>query len=125
MRPEDDAASAMEDFANGPALDAAEDTARAFELAGDRIAKALEQAARSGELSFSGLAERISQDLARLAVNELFNAVTAPKTQSHSPVSTTINMTVNGVTDAPSFQRSTGQVSAMLARAVADGQRYL
>lgn len=125
MRPEDDAAKALEDFANGPAMDAAEDTARAFELAGDRIAKALEQAARSGELSFSGLAERITQDLARLAINELFDAVTTPKNQSRLPAPTTINMTVNGVTDAPSFQRSTGQVSAMLARAVADGQRYL
>ena len=125
MRPEDGAAQALDDFANGPALEAAEDTARAFELAGDRIAKALERAAKLGELSFSGLAERVTQDLARIAINELFSAVTAPKIQGNSPTSTTINMTVNGVTDAPSFQRSTGQVSAMLARAVADGQRYL
>ena len=125
MKSENDAAQALEDFANGPALDAAEDTARAFELAGDRISKALEQAARSGELSFSGLAERITQDLAKLAINEIFSAVISPNVPSNSQPPTTINMTVNGVTDGPSFQRSSGQVSVMLARAVADGQRYL
>lgn len=125
MRPENDAAQALEDFANGPAIDAAEDTARAFELAGNRISNALEQAAKSGEVSFARLAERITQDLARLAINEIFGSIIGPNGPINTQPSTTINMTVNGVTDAPGFQRSSGQVSAMLARAVADGQRYL
>lgn len=125
MRPEDEAARALEDFASGPAFDAAEDTARVFEMAGDRIANALERAAKSGELSFSNLVERISQDLARLAITELFDAMLTHRTSGGSVPAPTINMTVNGVSDTAGFQRSSGQISAALARAVTDGQRYL
>jgi len=133
MRPENDAAKALEDFANGPALDAADDVAKAFEFAGERITTALERAARSGELSFNVLAESVARDLARTAITELF---TAPLQQAigglgktisgnakASPV--TVNMTVSGVANPQSFKRSQGQISASLARAVADGQRYI
>jgi len=67
-----DAADALQDFADGAAIDAAEDMAKAFELAGDRISSALDRAAKSGEFSFSNLAQSITRDLAGLAITELF-----------------------------------------------------
>ncbi len=136
----DDAAQAVTNFANGPALAAADQTAKLFEAAGERIADALEGAARSGELSFNALAESVARDLARLAVSEL---ITSPlqgalsslggqlagsvfggsSGQAKPPV--TVNMTVSGVTDPSSFARSQNQISSTLARAVAAGQRYI
>lgn len=130
----EEAARHLEDFARGPVVDTAEATARAFEQAGARIALALGNAARSGELSFNALAESLTQDLARLAINEL---ITAPLQSLFSPGAgsgsvnkaagrpTTINMNISGVTDAGSFTRSQSQISASLARAVRDGQRYI
>jgi len=140
MIPTDDAANAVADFANGPAMAAADQTAKLFEAAGERIADALETAARSGELSFNALAESAARDLARLAVSEL---ITSPLQgalgslggqlagplfgngggQAKPPV--TVNMTVSGVTDPSSFSRSQNQISTSLARAVSAGQRYI
>lgn len=133
MNSAEDAAKALEDFANGPALDAADDVAKAFEFAGQRISLALDRAARSGEFSFNALAESVTRDFARLAVTELF---TAPLQQAigglgkaitggASKPSVNVNMTVSGVTNAQSFTKSQGQISSTLARAVADGQRYI
>lgn len=135
----DDAAQAVADFANGPAMAAADQTAKLFEAAGDRIASALDDAARSGELSFNSLAESVARDLARLAVSELIssplqgalgsigNAFLGGSVQgggqAKPPV--TVNMTVSGVTDAGSFSRSQNQISSTLARAVSAGQRYI
>lgn len=136
MTPTDDAAPALQNFAQGPAMNAADDTAKLFEAAGDRIAAALERAARSGELSFNSLAESVARDLARMAISNFITAplsgavnalganVTGPNSANGKPP-VTVNMTVNGVTDAASFHRSQGQVSATLARAVNAGQRYL
>jgi hypothetical protein len=133
MNSPDDAAKALEDFANGPALDAADDVAKAFEFAGERISLALERAARSGEFSFNALAESVTRDLTRMAINELF---TAPLEQAIGNIgqvitgatakpSVSVNMSVSGVTDAQSFTKSQGQISSAIARAVADGQRYI
>lgn len=136
MTPTDDAAQALEDFAQGPAFAAADETAKLFEAAGDRIATALERAARSGELSFNNLAESVARDLARMAISNfitgplsgavsgLGNALISPS-QSAAKPPVTVNMTVSGVSDAASFNRSQGQISATLARAVNAGQRYL
>ncbi|WP_371396205.1 phage tail tape measure C-terminal domain-containing protein [Fretibacter rubidus] len=135
MTPTDDAAQALEDFAQGPAFDAANATAQLFEAAGDRIATALDRAARSGELSFNNLAESVARDLARMAISNfitgplsgavsgLGSSPTPSQNQTKPPV--TVNMTVSGVSDAASFNRSQGQISATLARAVNAGQRYL
>ena len=139
-----DAAKALQNFAQGPAMSAADDTAKMFEAAGDRIAKALEGAARSGELSFNSLAESVARDLAKMAISELITgplsgAVSAigsnlggalfggsgGSSQSAGKPPVTVNMTVNGASDAASFNRSQGQISATLARAVNAGQRYL
>lgn len=136
MTTTDDAAKALQDFADGPAMDAANATAQMFEAAGDRIATALERAARSGELSFNALAESVARDVARMAISELITAplsgavsaigkgIVSPSAQSGTPP-VTVNMTVNGASDPASFTRSQGQISATLARAVASGQRYL
>jgi len=136
----DDAAQALTDFANGPAVAAADHTAKLFEAAGDRIADALEGAARSGELSFNALAESVARDLARLAVSELITSplqgalsslggqlIGSPRGGQSGPVRppVTVNMTVSGVTDPRSFARSQNQISSALARAVSAGQRYL
>ena len=64
----DEAAQALEGFANGPGADAANALADVFEQAGERIASSLERAATSGELSFNTLAESVLSDLARIAV---------------------------------------------------------
>ncbi len=87
------AADALEGFANGPARDAADALAEAFEQAGNRIAGSLERAAQSGELSFNGLAESVLSDLARIAVNEL---ITAPLQGAVSALTSTITGSVSG-----------------------------
>ena len=68
------ARDALDGFASGPASEAAEGVALAFERAGDRIADSLERAAKAGEFSFNALAESIAQDFARLAVDQLITA---------------------------------------------------
>ena len=132
MISEDKAANALEDFADGPAIDLADNMAKAFELAGTRISKALTNAAQSGELSFSSLAESVTRDLAGLAISEL---ITSPLQQAIGGLgdailgggqksSVNVNMNLSGVTSADSFARSQNQISASLARAVSDGQRF-
>ena len=140
MTPTDEAAQAVTDFANGPALVAADETAKLFEAAGERIADALETAARSGELSFNTMAENVARDLARLAVSEL---ITSPLQSvigsiggqitgtvfggggSTQKPPVTVNLNVSGVSDPSAFARSQSQISTSLARAVSAGQRYI
>ena len=102
-----------------------------FEQAGGRIAEALDRAARSGELSFSRLAESILQDLAGTAIQDL---IAGPLSQAIGGLAgggggsggnpLNIVMNLSGVSDAKSFERSKGQIAAGLARAVKAGQRY-
>ena len=127
------AEQALSDFAEGPAKDAAELAAQGFEQASERIAQALERAARSGEFSFRDMAAAISRDLATLAIQELIleplQAVLSGgvkpggSAQSTDPLNIVMNIT--GVNDAGSFQKSQGQISASLARAVAHGQKFI
>lgn len=108
----------------------ADDIAGAFEKAGARIAKTLEDAAKSGELSFNALAQSVLNDLAKLAVSELIEAPLAalinglgraPSSGPSAP--TTIHMNISGASDPNGFRRSEGQIAATLARAVSLGQR--
>ncbi|MCF6220533.1 MAG: hypothetical protein L3J65_05425 [Robiginitomaculum sp.] len=127
------AEKALSDFAEGPAKDAAELAAQSFEQAGERIAQALERAARSGELSFRDMAAAITRDLAALAIQELIldplqaalsgGGKSADVPQASNPFNIVMNIT--GVNDANSFQKSQGQISASLARAVAHGQKFI
>lgn len=125
------AADALQNFADSGAEKAADAAARAFEVAGARIERTLIKAAKTGELSFSDMAESILNDLAKLAVNELITGplqtiLTGGSGQSQSASGSPLNITMNvsGVTDASGFNKSQGQISAALARAVSDGQRF-
>jgi len=131
----ENSAQALNDFAQGSGLQAADDLARVFEQAGDRIANSLERAARRGEFS-------VAQDLTRLAVDQF---ITGPITDvlggalggilggavggavggTRGGNNTTVNLNVSGMNNPQSLQRSQGQISAAVARAVASGQRYI
>ncbi len=130
------AGKALTDFAEGPAKDAADLAAQSFEQAGDRIARALERAARSGEFSFRHMAAAISRDLAALTIRELLleplsAGLSSGKPGGVAPTTNPLNIVMNitGVNDASSFQKSLqksqGQISASLARAVAQGQKFI
>lgn len=128
-----EAADAVENFANGPGAEAANALGDVFEQAGDRIASALEQAAQSGELSFQSMAESVLNDLARIAVNEL---ITAPlqagvsalsaslingSTKPVSPVTVNLNMSQpSGKSGGP--EPSAAQIAGQVAQAVARAQ---
>jgi len=129
-------AQSVFDFDIEGATDAANDMAQAFEQAGDRISNALERAARMGEFSFSEMAESISRDLARLAIQELIaeplKSVFSSVIQSVSgsgaaakspPVNVTMN--VSGVSSLREFQKSETQLAAGLSRAINQGQKLL
>ncbi|MCF6274914.1 MAG: hypothetical protein L3J05_04040 [Robiginitomaculum sp.] len=127
------AEKALSEFAEGPAKDAAELAAQSFEQAGERIAQALERAARTGEFSFRDMAASISRDLAALAIQELIleplqaalggAGKSGGSSQQQNPLNIVMNIT--GVNDASGFQKSQGQISASLARAVAQGQKFI
>ena len=133
----EDSARALQSFADSPAFDVADDLARAFEVAGDRISTALEQAARSGQLSFSDLASSVAQDLTNLVVGDLITGpitnaltgalggITGGLAGGTSNRNTTVNLNVAGVNNAQGLQQSQGQILAGIARAVASGQRYI
>jgi phage-related minor tail protein len=64
----DEAGQSLARFADGPAREAADAVAEAFEKAGRRMAGSLAEAARSGEISVKGLASAILRDLSGLAI---------------------------------------------------------
>ncbi len=130
-------ASALENFANNGGVQGAENVARAFELAGDRISNALTRAAKTGEFSFNSLAESVARDLAKLAVDQfitgpleqlvggiggaLSGALGGAITGGGNKSSVTVNMNVSG-NAASGFKNSQGQVASKLAQAVQRGQ---
>ena len=131
----DEAANAVAQLGQHDAVEQADDIARAFEAAGERIAKSFETAAERGELSLSGLADSVLNDLTRLAVSEVIekplNALVGSLTgamtgagsgRAGSAAGTVVNLTVNGANDPAGFARSEGQIAASLARAVSLGQ---
>lgn len=133
MNPIDDAAQALDSFANGPGADAANTLADVFEQAGERIAGSLERAAASGELSFNSLAESVLNDLARLAVTELITAplqgavsaltssITGTASSKSAPVTVNLNLAQStGKSSGP--QASSAQIAAQVAQAVGRAQ---
>lgn len=129
----DEAADALEGFANGAGAEAANALADVFEKAGDRIAGSLERAAASGELSFNALADSVLSDLARLAVTELISAplqgavsalsssIAGTASGKSSPVTVNLNLAQStGKSSAP--QASGAQIAAQVAQAVARAQ---
>ena len=164
-----DAATALDNFAKGPAQDTADYIGDAFSKAGKRISSALGEAARTGEISVKGLAAAILRDLSNLAIERFVTGpinnvlgsilksipssgaranggpVTAggaylvgergpemfvPNSSgsinmgmSAPPVTIHINMPSGSSLN--DVKRSSAQVSAALARAVARGSGYL
>jgi len=129
----DQAADALDSFANGPASDAANALADVFEQAGSRIADSLERAAKSGELSFNDLAESVLTDLARIAVNELITAplqgalssltssIAGGGSSKFSPVTVNLNMgSASGKTSVPAA--SSAQIASQIAQALSRAQ---
>lgn len=130
-----DAVQAVANFDVGATSQAADEMAQAFELAGNRIAEALQNAAQTGEFSFSQMTESIARDLARLAVQEL---VTAPlegvfstlisntlgaSPAAQNPMNVTLNL--SGVNSVSEFKKSETQISAGLARAISQGRKLI
>ncbi|WP_421792255.1 phage tail tape measure C-terminal domain-containing protein [Hyphobacterium sp.] len=68
------AGNALLRLAEGPAQQAADVMSEAFDRAGNRIESALSRAARSGEFSFSAMADAILRDLSRLATERFIQA---------------------------------------------------
>ncbi len=68
-----EAERALSGLASGPARGAADELAQAFDRTGARIAASLSRAARTGELSFRQLARTAVQELAKLAINSVFD----------------------------------------------------
>lgn len=66
------ASSALQAFAQGPARQAADELSASFERAGQRIARALGSAATGGESAFKRMAKVILEELAKLAIENLF-----------------------------------------------------
>ena len=129
----DEAAQALEGFANGPGADAANALADVFEQAGERIASSLERAATSGELSFNTLVESVLSDLARIAVTELITAplqgavsaltssIAGTTSSKSSPVTVNLNLPQGtGKTSGP--QASSAQMAAQIAQAIGRAQ---
>jgi len=67
------ASAALQAFARGPAQRAADDVGASFERAGDRIARALGAAASGGEGAFKRMVKVILEELAKVALQELFS----------------------------------------------------
>jgi hypothetical protein len=129
------AANSVAEFDVEEARQSADEMARAFELAGDRIASALQSAAKRGEFSFAQMAEQVSRDLARIAVQELvtaplegvFNSLISSVTSQAvsakaAPVNVTMKLSGSGLS-AETVQKSEGQIAAGLARALNQGRK--
>jgi len=97
------AAQAVANFDVRATSQAADEMAQAFELAGNRIAEALQNAAQTGEFSFSQMTESIARDLTRLAVQELvtaplegvFNTLISNTLSTSSAIQNPMNVTLN------------------------------
>ncbi len=112
------AARALDTLANGPAKQAADALAAAFDVAGERISFSLGTAARSGELDFRKMAESMLRDLARVAAEALIL-----RNSAGPSVSASFNFAPG--TDERAALGQSGAVTALLARLVQGGGRFL
>ena len=115
------AGDAFRSLAEGPGVQAAEALEAAFGKAGQSIETALGQAARSGELDFERMAESILKDLARVAAESV---VAMAGADGGAQQTVTLNMNYAPGTEQ-SGQSSEASLSALLARIVAGGGRFL
>ena len=66
------ASAALNEFAQGPARRAADEIGQSFDRAGARIASAMSRAALGSESSFKRMAKVILDELAKIALNQIF-----------------------------------------------------
>jgi phage-related minor tail protein len=71
------ASAALRDFASGPAQRAADAVSVSFDRAGQRIARAMASAATGGEAAFKRMVKTILEELAKIALQNLFGAAGA------------------------------------------------
>lgn len=127
------ASEALTAFAQGPARRAADEVAVSFERAGERIARALGSAAGGGEVAFKRMAKTILEELAKVALDRIFNqskggAAFGALGQSglaKSASSVAVHFHMGAGSDPNAIARSQGQIAAAIARAVAYGGRNL
>jgi hypothetical protein len=124
------AEAALRGFAQGPAQRAADDVAAAFERAGARMAKALEQAAQGGEGALRGLVKTTLEELARLAMDRLGAGSGGHRGAPMEPVhrgagGVTVHVNVAAGGDGAEARKHGAQIAAHVARAVAYGRRNL
>ena len=115
------ASDALRNLAEGPGVQAAEALEAAFSKAGQSIETALGQAARAGELDFERMAESILKDLARVAAESVVAMASAG---GGAQQAVTLNMNYAPGTEQ-SGKSSEASLSALLARIVAGGGRFL
>ena len=115
------AGDALRSLVEGPGVQAAEALEAAFGKAGQSIETALGQAARAGELDFERMAESILKDLARVAAESV---VAMAGADGGAQQAVTLNMNYAPGAEQ-SGQSSEASLSALLARIVAGGGRFL
>jgi len=118
---------ALDAFARGPARQAADAVAEAFEASGDRIARAMVGASFDGETAVRRLAKTILEELARTAIAAAAARSDASSGKAGGAVRSAVNVVFNlgAGADAPSIARNQGQIAAQIARAVGYGSRNL
>ena len=112
------AGDALRALAEGPGVEAANVLSVAFGAAGEEIEQALSRAAETGTLDFNRMAESILRDLSRIAAE----AILAGGPGANN---TTLNMNFAPGADQQGFASNAGVLSALLARMVAQGGRFL
>lgn len=68
------ASTALQNFAQGPAKQSADEIGASFDRAGQRIGAALGRAAAGGENAFKRMAKVILEELAKIALTEIFKS---------------------------------------------------
>lgn len=122
-----EAEAALGSFAQGPAQEAADAVAAAFERSGARIARALVGAGLDGENAMRRLAKTVLEEVARAGLASAgLSGGAAARSQDFGlarPIAITMNFAAGA--DATGIARHQGQIAAQLARAVAYGSRNL
>ena len=103
---------------------AAEALAESFELAGDRIEKALSRTAKTGQIDFENMVTAILSDLARLAVSSAVEQTISGMGGGMSSPPVSVNIAVSESSDASGIIAAQGQIASAIGQAVLSGGRW-
>lgn len=103
---------------------AAEALAESFELAGDRIEKALSRTAKTGQIEFENMVTAILSDLARLAVSSAVEQTISGMGGGMSSPPVSVNIAVSESSDASGIIAAQGQIASAIGQAVLSGGRW-